>query len=220
MAKKKSNPKSPFTGRWRIVSMSAWEDEYLDEEVQAFFEFEETGSGSFQFGYIQGLMDCRTTSREGKPAVEFSWEGGDGADGTPLMGRGWAILQGDELSGLFCIHEGDDSEFVARKADQPPPKSKKPKRCTDGQEDAVDEASAWATPNSMRSKISFSLPKAEQGGSALVPWADGGWKTSGVRSKIESATIPEGKSHVQEEDFTKRPMSMRERKEVQELLLW
>ena len=59
MAKKKSKPKSPFTGRWRIVSMSAWEDEYLDEEVQAFFEFEETGSGSFQFGYIQGLMDCR-----------------------------------------------------------------------------------------------------------------------------------------------------------------
>src|SRR3954454_6725416 len=78
--KKESKPKSPFTGRWRIVSMSAWEDEYLDEEVQAFFEFEETGRGSFQFGYIQGLMDCRTTGREGKPAVEFSWEGGDGAD--------------------------------------------------------------------------------------------------------------------------------------------
>src|SRR3954468_14925105 len=87
-----AKPKSPITGRWRIVSMSAWEDDYLDEEVQAFFEFEETGRGSFQFGYIQGLMDCKTTLREGKPAVEFSWEGGDGADGTPLTGRGWAIL--------------------------------------------------------------------------------------------------------------------------------
>src|SRR5271157_1303429 len=50
-------------------------------------------------------------------------------------------------------------------------------------------------------------------------WGEG-WKTSGVRSKIESAPIPEGKSHVQEEDFTKRPVSMRERQEVQELLLW
>jgi len=128
MAKKKSKPKSPFLGRWCIVSMSAWEDEYLDEEVQAFFEFEETGSGSFQFGYIQGLMDCRTTSREGKPAVEISWQGGDGADGTPLTGRGWAILQENELRGMIFIHLGDDSEFVARKADQPPPKSKKPKR--------------------------------------------------------------------------------------------
>ncbi len=128
MSKAKPKPKSPFTGRWRIVSMSAWEDEYLDEEVQAFFEFEETGSGSFQFGYIQGLMDCKTTRREGKPAVEFSWEGGDGADGTSLTGRGWAILQGDELTGEFRIHDMDDSEFVARRADQPPPKSKKSKR--------------------------------------------------------------------------------------------
>jgi len=84
----KSKPKSPFTGRWRIVSMSAWEDDYLDEEVQAFIEFEEKGSGSFQFGYVQGLMDCRTTIREGKPGVELSWQGGVGADGTPLTGRG------------------------------------------------------------------------------------------------------------------------------------
>ena len=56
------------------------------------------------------------TNREGKPAVEFSWEGGDGADGTPLTGRGWAILHDDELSGLFCIHQGEDSEFVVTRA--------------------------------------------------------------------------------------------------------
>src|ERR1700737_2828754 len=109
----KLKPKSPFMGRWRIVSMSAWEDDYLDEEVQAFFEFDEKGRGSFQFGYIQGLMDCCTTTREGKPAVEFSWEGGDGADGTPLTGRGWAILEVDELHGMIFIHLGDASEFVA-----------------------------------------------------------------------------------------------------------
>ena len=36
----------------------------------------------------------RPTTRDGKPAVEFSWEGGDGADGTPLTGRGWAVLEG------------------------------------------------------------------------------------------------------------------------------
>jgi len=88
----------------------------LTRGTQAFFEFEETGRGSFQFGYIRGLMDCRTTSRGGEPAVEFSWEGGDGADGTPSTGRGRAMLRGDELSGLFCIHEGDESEFVATRA--------------------------------------------------------------------------------------------------------
>ncbi len=113
----KSKPKSPFTGRWRIVSMSAWEDDYLDEEVQAFIEFDEEGCGSFQFGYIQGFMDhYRTKKRDGKRVVQFSWHGEDGADGTPLEGIGWAILEGDELHGMFCIHEGDDSEFVATKA--------------------------------------------------------------------------------------------------------
>jgi len=112
---KKSKQTNPFTGRWRIVSVSDWEDEYLDEEVQAFIEFDTNGSGSFQFGYVRGQIDYRTTNREGKPAAEFSWEGGDGADGTPLTGRGWAILQDDELNGVICIHFGDDSEFVAKK---------------------------------------------------------------------------------------------------------
>lgn len=116
MTKARPKPKSPFIGSWRIVSMSAWEDDYLDEEVQAFIEFDENGGGSFQFGYVQGEIDCRTTTRDGKPAVEFTWEGGDGADGTPLTGRGWAILEGDELKGMFCIHLGDDSDFVATRA--------------------------------------------------------------------------------------------------------
>ena len=77
--------------------MSAWEDDYLDEEVEAFIEFEEKGGGSFQFGYVQGLIVWRLSTREGEPAVEWSWEGGDGADGTPLTGRGWAVLKDDGL---------------------------------------------------------------------------------------------------------------------------
>ncbi len=63
MGKKKPKPEAPLHGRWRIVSMSAWEDEYLDEEVQAFFEFEETGRGSFhgsfQFGGAIRKNRCR-----------------------------------------------------------------------------------------------------------------------------------------------------------------
>jgi hypothetical protein len=116
MARKKPTPKSPFLGRWHIVSMSTWDEDYFNEEVQAFIEFDDKGGGSFQFGYVQGQIDSRTTSREGGPAVEFSWEGGDGADGTPLTGRGWAILRENELRGQILIHLGDDSEFVAERA--------------------------------------------------------------------------------------------------------
>jgi hypothetical protein len=116
MAKKKSKPKSPFLGRWRIFSMSQWEDEYLDEEVEAYIEFDDRGGGSFQFGYVRGIIDYREGRRDGQPAAEFSWEGGDGADGTPLTGRGWAVLQENELNGMIFIRQGDDSEFVATRA--------------------------------------------------------------------------------------------------------
>jgi hypothetical protein len=119
MAKKKPKPKSPFLGRWHIVSMSTWDEDYLNEEVQAFIEFDDKEGGSFQFGYVQGIIDYQESLRDGKPAVEFSWEGGDGADGTPLTGRGWAILQEGELHGMILIHQGDDSEFEAERADVP-----------------------------------------------------------------------------------------------------
>ena len=72
MAKKK--PPSPFTGRWRIVSMSAWEAEYIDEEEEGYFEFDEKGYGSFHFGYVQGDMDCELTTRDGEPAAVFAVE--------------------------------------------------------------------------------------------------------------------------------------------------
>ena len=41
MGKKKQ--KSPFTGLWHIVSMSGWDEDYFNEEVQAFIEFEANG---------------------------------------------------------------------------------------------------------------------------------------------------------------------------------
>ena len=36
MAKAKAKQKSPFTGLWHIVSMSGWDEDYFNEEVQAF----------------------------------------------------------------------------------------------------------------------------------------------------------------------------------------
>lgn len=113
---KKATAKNAFTGSWRIVSMSAWEDEYLDEDVQAYIEFDGKGLGYFQFGYVQGQIDYQTSTRDGKPSVEFSWEGGDGADGSELAGRGWAVLEDGQLDGMFFVHMGDASEFIAKPA--------------------------------------------------------------------------------------------------------
>ncbi len=112
---KKPKQKNEFEGYWRITWMDQWDQEYVDEEVEGFIEFDPKGLGSFQFDYVQGQIDYRPTTRDGKPAVEFSWEGGDGADGTPLTGRGWVVLDSDQIQGLICIHLGDESEFRATK---------------------------------------------------------------------------------------------------------
>ena len=113
MGKRKSKPSIP--GQWQIVSMTEWDEDSFNEEVEAYIEFGKNELGSFQFGYVQGEIDYELTERDGKPAVEFSWDGGDGADGTPMTGRGWAALEGEELKGMICIHLGDKSGFVARK---------------------------------------------------------------------------------------------------------
>jgi hypothetical protein len=96
--------------------MDTWDEDYFNEEVQAFIEFADNGTGRFQFGYVSGDMDWRPTTRDGQDAVEWSWEGGDGADGTPLTGRGWARLEENELHGMIFIHLGDESGFVAKSA--------------------------------------------------------------------------------------------------------
>ena len=123
MAKKTS----PFTGRWRIVSMSAWDQDFIDEEEEGYFEFDQKDSGQFHFGYVHGQMDCRRclTTRDGNAAYEWTWDGND--EMNPAQGRGWAIVKGDELHGMIFFHNGDDSEFVAKKGGTDP-KLKKPKK--------------------------------------------------------------------------------------------
>jgi hypothetical protein len=110
---KKSNKQNPFLGLWRIVSMDQFEQDYVNAEDQAFIEFDESGGGELHFGYVQGDMDCRLTTRDGEPAIEWSWEGNDEMD--PSTGRGWALLKADELHGIVFFHQGDESGFVAKR---------------------------------------------------------------------------------------------------------
>jgi len=61
-------------------------------------------------------MDCRSCQRDGRPCVEFTWEGDD--EGGPATGRGWAALEEDgSLRGHIYFHLGDDSGFRAVRAE-------------------------------------------------------------------------------------------------------
>ena len=109
--KKQRKPGSGLIGRWRITWMESWDQDFVDEEVEGFFELEPKGIGRFQFGYVKGEIDYQETERDGKPAIEFSWDGNDEMD--PAQGRGWAVLDGDEIEGRIFFHRGDDSAFRA-----------------------------------------------------------------------------------------------------------
>jgi hypothetical protein len=101
----------PFVGKWIIVEMEVWDQEFVNMEVPGHFTFRKDGTGHFQFGLVQGEMDCRLENASGKARIDFSWEGQDELD--PAMGRGWALIENEELQGRIFFHMGDDSAFRA-----------------------------------------------------------------------------------------------------------
>ena len=116
----KAKPTNWIVGRWLIESMDQWDRDFIDEEVRGYFEFDQRDSGDFQFGYVQGQIDYRLDERDGKPAVEFTWDGHDEMD--PAQGLGWMVLEGDELKGRLFVHLGDDSGIVLKRE----PEKKRP----------------------------------------------------------------------------------------------
>lgn len=72
--------------------------------------------GSLAFLAVEGGLDWREATRDGRSAVEFSWEGD--YEGDRASGRGWAVLGDDgSLRGHLFFHLGDDSGFHAVPAD-------------------------------------------------------------------------------------------------------
>ncbi len=117
----KSKPKNWIAGRWLIESMDQWDRDFIDEEVRGYFEFDTKGSGDFQFGYVHGQIDYRVSERDGKPAVDYTWDGNDEMD--PAQGRGWFVLEGEELRGKLLFHLGDDSGIVLKREPEKKPKT-------------------------------------------------------------------------------------------------
>lgn len=105
-----------FEGTWRIVEMEAWDVDAVDLMGPAFIEFGSRDDGRFRFIAVAGWMDCRYAERDGRPLVEFTWDGHDEDD--PASGRGWAVLEPEgSLRGHLYLHLADDSGFRAVRAD-------------------------------------------------------------------------------------------------------
>ena len=102
-------------GKWRITKMDLWGPEAIDLLGPAFIEFKGRG-GQLRFIAVEGQMDCRFGRRNGRPSIDFTWEGNDECD--TASGRGWVTLQQDgSLTGHIHFHHGDDSGFKATPVD-------------------------------------------------------------------------------------------------------
>jgi hypothetical protein len=97
-------------GKWRIVEMPDYEDDYPDMLDPAYILFEDHGSGEFAFGCVTGQIFGGANT----DTVEFSRKGNDEMD--EAQGDGWAELQPNgSLKGAICFHGGDEANFIARR---------------------------------------------------------------------------------------------------------
>jgi hypothetical protein len=104
--------KNPFLGKWRITEMEQWDLEFIDAEEEGYIEFDKAGQGDFQFGYVHGSLDCEIGTVEGRPRIEFSWDGNNELD--PANCRGWAVLEDNgTMHGKITFHMGENSWFKA-----------------------------------------------------------------------------------------------------------
>lgn len=99
-------------GRWRIVAMPGYVEDYPDMVEPAYILFETDGLGAFAFGCVTGRI---FGAGEGD-AVAFSWDGNDEMD--EVQGDGRAEFQPDgSLKGTICFHGGDEVNFIAAPMD-------------------------------------------------------------------------------------------------------
>jgi hypothetical protein len=105
-----------FLGDWRIVETELWEVEDLDLATPATLSLNTNDEGHLALIAVQAQLDYRVATRDGLPAVEFSFHGFD--EGDEVMGRGWAVLEDGRLRGRLFFHQGDDTAFAAERADK------------------------------------------------------------------------------------------------------
>ncbi|MCK5680852.1 hypothetical protein KAI46_08600 [bacterium] len=66
------NLETECLGKWRITEMDLWDQDYVDMDVEGYFNFQEDNIGDFQFSLVQGAIDYRIEKFASKERLEFS----------------------------------------------------------------------------------------------------------------------------------------------------
>lgn len=89
--------------------MEQWDQEYVDMDSPGYITFKKGGAGQLHFGCVEAELDWRVEADTRR--VEFTFAGFD--EGDEVTGRGWAVEQGNRLTGRIVFHQGDESGFTA-----------------------------------------------------------------------------------------------------------
>jgi hypothetical protein len=102
-----------YRGWWRIVETSQWTNDDIDILGPALISLTGTADRLRMF-VLLAYVRCRPT----RTGVSFTWEGAWEYD--PVSGTGSVKLgKDDRLKGLVKIANGDESTFIAERAEAP-----------------------------------------------------------------------------------------------------
>ena len=106
----------PFAGKWRIVELEVWDQDYVDMEVPGYILIGRRLGWNRAVSVRPGIRGYRWT---GEPwgntlRFDFSWSGQEEYD--PVRGRGWAVIESGVLNGRIYLHLADDSALRAIKS--------------------------------------------------------------------------------------------------------
>jgi hypothetical protein len=99
---------NPFKGRWRIVWMEMWDQDYVDLVEPGYIALDAKGYGQFQFGTVGGSF---WHTDDDKTHLCSRWEGG--AEMDEASGEIYGTIEEGELRGEISFDNGDESEFRA-----------------------------------------------------------------------------------------------------------
>jgi len=102
-----------YVGSWRVIEMSNWDRDYIDEVEPGRLVVKANGTGTLRFGLVQAELDCRMEDVGVAEHLAFTFAGSDEMEETG--GRGWAVACGNRLEGRLYFHLGDDTTFNARR---------------------------------------------------------------------------------------------------------
>ena len=102
-----------YYGWWRIVETSLWDSDHIDMIGTALISL--TGHDDrLRMFTLLAHLDCKPT----KTGVSFTWKGAWEYD--PVSGTGSVKLRKDgHLKGKIRIKEGDESNFIAERTEEP-----------------------------------------------------------------------------------------------------